>query len=95
MWSDPPDNWRNVPESRLLDRETIDQVRAAIERRPAKQREVVILRDVAGFDAGEVCTLPAISSANQRVRLHRGWPGRRRAAPGAAEGRADERVPEL
>src|SRR5216683_7401621 len=55
MWSTPPDNWSNVPESTLLDRETIDHVRAAIEALPDKQREVVILRDVAGLDADEVC----------------------------------------
>ncbi len=72
MWSTPPDNWSNVPESTLLDRETIDHVRAAIEALPDKQREVVILRDVAGLDADEVCGLLSISAANQRVRLHRG-----------------------
>lgn len=79
MWSAPPDNWSNVPESRLLDRETIDHVKSAIEDLPAKQREVVILRDVAGFDADEVCGLLSISPANQRVRLHRGRASVRRA----------------
>ena len=72
MWAAGPDSWSNVPESRLLDRETIEQVKAAIDELPAKQREVVILRDVAGMDAAEVCGLLAISPANQRVRLHRG-----------------------
>ncbi|HYT14740.1 MAG TPA: RNA polymerase sigma factor [Candidatus Nitrosopolaris sp.] len=72
MWSTPPDSWSNVPESRLLDRETVEKVKAAIETLPAKQREVVILRDVAGFDADEVCALLSISQSNQRVRLHRG-----------------------
>jgi RNA polymerase sigma-70 factor, ECF subfamily len=72
MWSVPPNSWSNVPESTLLDRETVDHVKAAIEVLPAKQREVVILRDVAGLDADEVCALLAISPANQRVRLHRG-----------------------
>jgi RNA polymerase sigma-70 factor (ECF subfamily) len=72
MWAAGPDSWSNVPESRLLDRETIAQVRAAIDGLPAKQREVVILRDVAGMDAAEVCDLLSISAANQRVRLHRG-----------------------
>jgi len=72
MWATRPDSWDNVPESRLLGRETIDQVKVAIEALPARQREVVILRDVAGFDADEVCTLLSISPANQRVRLHRG-----------------------
>ena len=72
MWSTPPDSWSNLPESRLLDKETLDQVKAAIEKLPARQREVVILRDVAGFEADEVCALLSISEANQRVRLHRG-----------------------
>jgi RNA polymerase sigma-70 factor (ECF subfamily) len=79
LWSTPPDNWSNVPESKLLDRETIDQVKSAIEALPAKQREVLILRDVAGFDADEVCGLLSISAANQRVRLHRGRASVRKA----------------
>jgi RNA polymerase sigma-70 factor (ECF subfamily) len=79
LWSTPPDSWSNVPESKLLDRETIDQVKAAIEALPVKQREVVILRDVAGFDADEVCGLLSISPANQRVRLHRGRASVRKA----------------
>jgi RNA polymerase sigma-70 factor (ECF subfamily) len=79
MWSSPPDSWTNVPESKLLDRETIDQVKGAIEALPAKQREVVILRDVAGFDSDEVCGLLSISPANQRVRLHRGRASVRKA----------------
>jgi RNA polymerase sigma-70 factor, ECF subfamily len=32
---------------------------------------VILLRDVAGFDAGEVSSLLGISAANERVRLHR------------------------
>jgi len=79
MWSAPPDNWSNVPESRLLDRETIEYVRAAIELLPEKQREIVILRDVAGLEADEVCALLSISAANQRVRLHRGRASVRKA----------------
>jgi len=63
----------------MLSRETIGQVKTAIEGLPAGQREVVILRDVAGFDADEVCTLLSISPANQRVRLHRGRASVRKA----------------
>ena len=33
---------------------------------------VVTLRDMLGFDSGEVCELLDISAANQRVLLHRG-----------------------
>ena len=71
MWRTPPDDWSNVPESHVLSRETLDRVRSAIDRLPARQREVIILRDVAGFDAQAVSTVLAITPENQRVRLHR------------------------
>jgi RNA polymerase sigma-70 factor, ECF subfamily len=72
MWTTPPDSWSNLPESTVINRETLDRVKVAIEALPEKQREVVILRDIAGMDADEVCELLAISATNQRVRLHRG-----------------------
>jgi RNA polymerase sigma-70 factor, ECF subfamily len=72
LWTTPPDSWSNLPETKVIGRETLDRVKVAIEGLPAKQREVVILRDVAGMDSDEVCELLAISATNQRVRLHRG-----------------------
>jgi len=71
MWRQGPQSWDNLPESKVLGDETIQHVRAAIDALPAKQREVILLRDVAGFDAGEVSSLLGISAANERVRLHR------------------------
>jgi RNA polymerase sigma-70 factor (ECF subfamily) len=71
MWSDGPRNWDNVPESKVLGDETLRHVRSAIDGLPPKQREVILLRDVAGFDAAEVSGLLGISAANERVRLHR------------------------
>jgi RNA polymerase sigma-70 factor (ECF subfamily) len=71
MWRSGPHRWDNLPESKVLGDETVQQVRAAIEALPAKQREVIVLRDVAGFEAGEVSALLGISPANERVRLHR------------------------
>jgi RNA polymerase sigma-70 factor (ECF subfamily) len=70
-WSSPPSDWSQQPESRLLAAETLEQVRAAIDRLPPKLRDVILLRDVAGWDAGDVCQLLDISPENQRVRLHR------------------------
>lgn len=72
LWTIPPDSWTNLPEARVINREALDRVKIAIEALPEKQREVVILRDVAGMDSDEVCELLAISATNQRVRLHRG-----------------------
>jgi RNA polymerase sigma-70 factor (ECF subfamily) len=70
-WTSIPDSWAEVPEEKLLGRETQEMVLAAIDALPAKQREVILLRDVAGWSAEEVRTLLEISDANQRVRLHR------------------------
>jgi RNA polymerase sigma-70 factor (ECF subfamily) len=71
MWREGPHSWDNLPESKVLGKETLQHVRAAIDALPAKQREVILLRDVAGFEAGEVSSLLGISAANERVRLHR------------------------
>nr|MCW1957938.1 RNA polymerase sigma factor [Mycobacterium sp.] len=46
--------------------------RAALDTLPDRQRTVVTLRDMLGFDSTEVCELLDISVANQRVLLHRG-----------------------
>ncbi len=70
-WTSLPDNWANLPESRLLSREVLGRVGAAIDELPAKLREVIVLRDVAGLPAGDVVALLGISEVNQRVRLHR------------------------
>jgi Lactonase, 7-bladed beta-propeller len=54
MWQQGPQTWDNMPESRMLGEETLQHVRAAIDALPAKQREVILLRDVAGFEASDV-----------------------------------------
>jgi len=52
------------------------EFRAVLERAltelPERQRAVVELRDVHGFDREEVCRLLDLTEANQRVLLHRG-----------------------
>lgn len=71
MWRTGPQNWDNIPESKVLGAETLERVKAAIEGLPPKQRDVIVMRDVAGLDAVEVSELLGISAANERVRLHR------------------------
>jgi RNA polymerase sigma-70 factor (ECF subfamily) len=46
-------------------------VEGAIGRLPARQRDVIRLRDVEGWESEEVCLSLGISAANQRVLLHR------------------------
>jgi len=67
-WSSPPERW---PEEKLLLRETLDLAREAIAALPEAQRQVIILRDVEGCDAEEVCQALGVSDGNQRVLLHR------------------------
>lgn len=70
-WAIVPDNWQDLPESRLLSQETLAYLRQAINTLPPNQREVISLRDVEGWSAPEVCQLLGISEVNQRVLLHR------------------------
>jgi RNA polymerase sigma-70 factor (ECF subfamily) len=60
-----------LPEERLLQRETLAMIAAAIAELPARQHAVIVMRDVEGWSAEEVCASLAISQANQRVLLHR------------------------
>jgi RNA polymerase sigma-70 factor (ECF subfamily) len=59
------------PHERLLARETIAVVRAAVDELPPAQRVVLGLRDVDGWSAQEVCDALEITPGNQRVLLHR------------------------
>ena len=70
-----PGGWKcfpdPLPEQRLLERETLAMIEAAIAELPARQHQVIVLRDIEGWSAEEVCDSLAISEANQRVLLHR------------------------
>jgi RNA polymerase sigma-70 factor (ECF subfamily) len=68
MWKTLPTSWANVPEERILGQEAMARVREARDALPAKQREVIVLRDVGGLDFVGCC----------RTTCHEG-PGRRRA----------------
>lgn len=70
-WSSPPQTWHDGPEDSVLTGEMTGVVeRAAAELSPA-QREVLLMRDVAGLSSEEVCAMLDISQGNQRVLLHR------------------------
>jgi len=69
-WTVPPQSWAALPEERLLAGETLHRVHSAIGRLPPRQQEVIVLRDVEGWDAEEVCEALELSMGNQRVLLH-------------------------
>jgi RNA polymerase sigma-70 factor (ECF subfamily) len=71
VWTRPNDAWDELPEQRLLGRECVGVVREAIADLPPTLREVMTLRDVAGWSSREVADALGISDENQRVRLHR------------------------
>jgi RNA polymerase sigma-70 factor, ECF subfamily len=71
-WSAPPEHWIEEAEERIEAGKLTGLLRTAIDGLPARQREVVLLRDVEGLSGAEVCSVLAISEANQRVLLHRG-----------------------
>ena len=67
-----PSPFPDTPEGSVLGGELIDVARRELDKLPERQRIVVTLRDMFGFDSSEVCELLDISVANQRVLLHRG-----------------------
>jgi RNA polymerase sigma-70 factor, ECF subfamily len=74
-WRRFPDPWHGRHEDALagaLGQDVRELVDAAVDELPARQRTVVTLRDLHGFDADEVCALLDLSPGNQRVLLHRG-----------------------
>jgi RNA polymerase sigma-70 factor (ECF subfamily) len=71
LWSSPPRSWRELPEDLLVGAETKAVLERAVNELPHRLRAVVVLRDVEGYTAGEVCQILDISEGNQRVRLHR------------------------
>jgi RNA polymerase sigma-70 factor (ECF subfamily) len=78
-WLASPQSWEGQPEQRLLAAETQDVVQEAIATLPPSQQQVIVLRDIEGWTAAEVCNALEISETNQRVLLHRGRSRVRRA----------------
>jgi RNA polymerase sigma-70 factor (ECF subfamily) len=59
------------PEAELLAGELREQLETALRTLPPRQREVLVLRDVEGWSAAEVCNILGVTDTNQRVLLHR------------------------
>jgi RNA polymerase sigma-70 factor, ECF subfamily len=61
----------STPEEQMLQQEMQAQIEEAILALPPAQREVMILRDIEGWPAAEICLVLDLSEVNQRVLLHR------------------------
>jgi RNA polymerase sigma-70 factor, ECF subfamily len=71
-WADPPVPWPDDVDDRIVARQLAERIRPKIDELPEMQRQVVLLRDVEGMSAEEVCDLLGLTEGNQRVLLHRG-----------------------
>lgn len=71
-WASDPPSWGHGPEEIALAHELLGFLREALEALTPAQRAVVLMRDVQGFTAEEVCELLRLTPGNQRVLLHRG-----------------------
>jgi RNA polymerase sigma-70 factor (ECF subfamily) len=71
-WAFPPQPWDDqTPEKLLASKQAVGCMHRAIEALPEILKEVLILRDVEGVEAKEVCEMLNITETNLYVRLHR------------------------
>ena len=71
-WMSPPQHWIEDSDDRMQAQALAGHIQKTLGELPARQREVLVLRDVDGLSSNEVCDVLEISDANQRVLLHRG-----------------------
>jgi RNA polymerase sigma-70 factor (ECF subfamily) len=72
QWADPVEHWTEASEDRLEAATWVPILKSALDKLPARQRQVVTLRDVEGLSNDEACAVLGISLGNQRILLHRG-----------------------
>ncbi len=71
-WAEAPRLWDEISPERIVGgRQLWDHVQEAIEKLPAGQKAVILLRDMEARTADEACEILGISAENQRVLLHR------------------------
>ncbi|BBZ52329.1 sigma-70 family RNA polymerase sigma factor [Mycobacterium heidelbergense] len=69
-WSVPPSR-RFLPEDQTVASELVGFVRAALDALPARQRQLIILRDLVGACAEEAAEILELSAQAQRALLYR------------------------
>lgn len=71
-WALPPQPWdEQTPEKLLAGRQAVNAMERAIDALPPTLKEVLVLRDIEGVHAKEVCDILRITEMNLYVRLHR------------------------
>ncbi|MCA9643557.1 MAG: sigma-70 family RNA polymerase sigma factor, partial [Myxococcales bacterium] len=73
QWREPPGHWgQGDPEDSLREKQLLELVETCLEELPERQRMVLVLRDIEGFDGPTAAQMLDLSEENQRVLLHRG-----------------------
>jgi RNA polymerase sigma-70 factor, ECF subfamily len=86
-WAFPPQPWDDqTPEKLLASQQAVNAMNKAIAALPRTLKDVLILRDVEGVDAKEVCDILKITETNLYVRLHRAREWVRQAVEAYMEG---------
>jgi RNA polymerase sigma-70 factor (ECF subfamily) len=67
----PTAEWRSAGIDALAREESREVVRNAIDRLPASYRNVLVLRDIEGFDTAETSRLLDLTPSAVKIRLHR------------------------
>ncbi len=70
-WTTINTRWEALPEEALSTEEANAAIMETLKSLPPNQAAVITLRDIEGWSSEEVCSLLVLSSANQRVLLHR------------------------
>jgi RNA polymerase sigma-70 factor (ECF subfamily) len=87
-WAVPPQPWDDqTPERLLASQQAVNAMQRAIEVLPPPLKAVLMLRDVEGVEAKEVCEILKITQTNLYVRLHRARERVRQAVEIYLEGR--------
>jgi len=79
QWASLPAAWDEIPEKRLLSKETYACIMSATDALPPSQRTVITLHDIEGWASEDICNVLGITDKNQRVLLHRARSKVRRA----------------
>ena len=72
QWSEPVESWDDELVERLDAIAVMPVLQRALQELPARQREIVLLRDVEGLSSQEACDILGLRPGNQRILLHRG-----------------------
>ena len=66
-WASPPADLERL----FLSKELGELIRGCMDGLPANQREAFVLREVEGFETGEICKILDVSITNFGVMIHR------------------------